>query len=324
MRTLLAPLRLAIGWGFSPRLVSVLAATMLVLLRLTVGWHFYAEGVEKTRAGDWTATPFFANATGPLRGRFRGMVWDYDGQIRLDRDRTLRSFAAYRDRVSQHFEFDEEQKARAQDTLIAAMQQHQWILDENAGDLEEYEFGRERLKSLDWDTQQSRRRDGVQSLGGQRETIRREWEGKAAPTLTLINKLWSGYEQSLNAIANREQADRHGYLPLGRPSDAWIDTSTIDRLIPTFDIVVGLLLMLGLFTPVAALAAAGFLGSVFLSQYPPGTGPTSSMYQLIECMACCVLAAMGAGRFAGLDYFLHLFVRRQLVVPDREFEDKYI
>ena len=67
--------------------------------------------------------------------------------------------------------------------------------------------------------------------------------------------------------------------------------------------------MLGLFTPVAALAAAGFLGSVFLSQLPPSSGPGSTYYQLIESMACLVLAGTGAGRFAGIDYFLHLIVR---------------
>jgi uncharacterized membrane protein YphA (DoxX/SURF4 family) len=72
-------------------------------------------------------------------------------------------------------------------------------------------------------------------------------------------------------------------------------------------------LLLGLFTPVAALVAAGFLGSVFLSQYPPASGPSSSYYQLIEGLACLVLASTGAGRFAGLDYFIHLFIRRSLV-----------
>ncbi len=32
--------------------------------------------------------------------------------------------------------------------------------------------------------------------------------------------------------------------------------------------------------------------------------------QLIEALACFVLAATGAGRFAGLDFFLHLIVRK--------------
>ena len=297
---------------------------MLVLLRLTIGWHFYAEGVDKRRAGDWTATPFFANASGPLAGQFRGMVWDYDGKIRLDRQRTLKEFARFRERVKKHYGFDEQQAARSQQTFITAAGQHEWILSENGGELEEFELGRSRLQSLDADERESRLRSGVSSLGGQRETIRREWLGKGAPALKQIDSLWKAYEQSLNGLATVQQADEHGYLSLSRPSDAWIDTSVIDGLIPLFDIAVGILLLLGLFTPVAALAAAGFLGSVFLSNYPPATGPSSTMYQLIECLACCVLAATGAGRFAGLDYFLHLIVRHTLAVPDHEFEDKYV
>ena len=95
-----------------------------------------------------------------------------------------------------------------------------------------------------------------------------------------------------------------------KPRTNVIDTSEIDRIVPIFDIAVGLCLLFGFLTPVAALAAAGFLGSVFLSQLPPSSGPSSTYYQLIEAMACLVLAGTGAGRFAGIDYFLHLIVRR--------------
>jgi uncharacterized membrane protein YphA (DoxX/SURF4 family) len=73
---------------------------------------------------------------------------------------------------------------------------------------------------------------------------------------------------------------------------------------------IGICLLIGLFTPVAALAAAGFLGSVFLSQFPPSSGPGSTYYQLIECMACLVIAGTGSGRYAGLDFILHTIVRK--------------
>jgi uncharacterized membrane protein YphA (DoxX/SURF4 family) len=97
-----------------------------------------------------------------------------------------------------------------------------------------------------------------------------------------------------------------------------LDTTVIDPLVPYFDMTVGLCLLLGFFTPVAALAAAGFLGSVFLSQYPPAAGPMSTYYQLVECMACLVLAGTGAGRFAGLDFFLHLIIRKVWGFPAQE------
>jgi len=80
--------------------------------------------------------------------------------------------------------------------------------------------------------------------------------------------------------------------------------SLINKVIPWFDLTVGVLLILGLFTRWASLAAAGFLFSVLLTQpfWIPGTVPT--YYQGIEMVACLVLFAVHAGRFGGLDYFL--------------------
>lgn len=283
---------------------------MLVLLRLTIGWHFYSEGVDKRDAGNWSAAPFFANARGPMAGQFREMVWDYDGAYRLNEYANMVVFATFRDQAAQHFGFDEEQARRSQLAYAAAVDQYKWVIDENAAELEEYELGRERMKLLDTDKQERAIRDGVSSLGGQRETIRKEWIGKAKPALKQIDTVWDNYEAAQNALATPEQLEANGPLRLVKPRTNRMDTSVIDGLVPYFDIAVGLCLLLGFFTPVAALAAAGFLGSVFLSQYPPVTGPGSSNYQLIECMACLVLAGTGAGRFAGLDYFFHLIVRK--------------
>ena len=92
---LLFPLRLAVGWGLSPRLLGLIGATMLVLLRLSIGWHFYSEGVDKRAAGDWSAAPFFANAKGPFAEQFRQMVWDADGKLRLDREATMIEWASF-------------------------------------------------------------------------------------------------------------------------------------------------------------------------------------------------------------------------------------
>ena len=281
---------------------------MLVLLRLSIGWHFYSEGLDK-RNGEWTATPFFANAKGPLAGEFRKLVWDADGALRLDREATMLHFAIFRDQIAAHYGFDEAQNRKAQENYSAAIKRYDWVIDEHAGDLEEFEFGRERLRRLDTDRKEKALREGVNSLGEQRDTIRREWLAKAAPALNQIDQLWENYGANQKRVASEEQLKISGEFALRKPRTNVMDTSLIDRIVPFFDIAVGLCLLFGLFTPLAALAAAGFLGSVFLSQYPPGTGPTSSNYQLIECMACLVLAGTGAGRFAGLDYFLHLLVR---------------
>ncbi len=310
LKFVLSPLRLCVGWSLSPRILGLTGAVMLVLLRITVGWHFYSEGIDKKAAGDWTAAPFFANAKGPMASDFRQLVWDADGEFRLNRAAAMQNWAVFREGVANHYGFTEAQKAQAQANYAKAVEQYDWILAENASDLEEYALGRERIAKLETDGQEKSVRDGVASLGGQRDTIRREWKQKAAPTLAEIDAIWANYEVDQNALATAEQGQTSPYYRLIKPRTERIDTSVIDRFVPYFDIAIGLCLLLGFFTPVAALAAAGFLGSVVLSQYPPATGPTSSNYQLIECMACLVLAATGSGRLAGLDYFLHLIVRK--------------
>lgn len=328
MRKILTfPLRLSIGWGMSPRLLGLIGATLLVMLRVTIGIHFYSEGIDKT-SREWSATPFFSNARGPLASEYHKLVWDADGRFRLNIDSMKWWWAGYRDQVQNHYGFDEDQKRLAQANYAKAVERYEWVLSENAADIEEFKLGRDRIAVLygqsiegketeeGKESEEERRRrekllrDSVSSLGGQRETIRKEWLAKAASTLKQIDAISTNYQTEQNKLATTEQRASAAPLLMVRPRTNFVDTSVIDRIVPYFDLAIGICLMFGLFTPVASLAAAGFLGSVFLSQFPPAAGPGSTYYQLIECMACFVLAGTGAGRIAGLDYFLHLIVRR--------------
>lgn len=304
----LAPLRLAVGWGVSPRILGMIGVTMLVLLRITIGWHFHSEGSDKYRQGDWDSTPFFANARGPFADQFRQTVWDYDGAVRRDPEFTRWWLEQYRDGAAAYYSFGENEMKVANDALDQLLQNLNIVLAKYDNDLEEFDLGRERLKELKADDS----RLGVESLAGQIETVRKENESKLKPVLNEIDQLWVGYEGTINSLAAPNQRAASPPYQLIKPRTAMVDTSVLNRFVPYFDLAIGWCLLLGLFTPVAALAAAGFLGSVFLSQFPPIAGPTSSNAQLVECMACLVLAGTGAGRFAGLDFFLHLFVRRSV------------
>lgn len=305
-KALLAPLRLAVGWGMYPRVLGWLAVAMLVLLRLTIGWHFYSEGIDKYQSGNWDAKPFFSGARGPAASQFRQLVWDWDGAMRLDIEKSKLHFARFRDRVIRHYEFDEAQTRQAKANYVLAVEQLEWVLKNNATDIEEYQLGRDRIQRLEEDY----RRSGVASLAGQRETIRSEWTAQINPVLAQIDMVWRNYEAAQNAMASQDQVADKGPLLMGVPRERMVDTSLINQVVPYFDMAIGICLLLGLFTPVAALAAAGFLGSVFISQFPPVSGPGSTYYQLIEGVACLVLAATGSGRFAGLDFIFHTLVRK--------------
>ena len=84
--------------------------------------------------------------------------------------------------------------------------------------------------------------------------------------------------------------------------------------------LVGLFLMLGLFTRLASLAGIGFILMFYLAA-PPLIGyfysiPTEGSYliinkNLVELCALAVIFATGSGKFAGLDRIIHGLIARR-------------
>lgn len=84
--------------------------------------------------------------------------------------------------------------------------------------------------------------------------------------------------------------------------------------------IVGLLLILGLFTRLASLGGIVFILLFYLCN-PPFIGyfysiPTEGSYliinkNLVEVCALAVIFFTGSGRFAGLDRFIHILLGRQ-------------
>ena len=84
--------------------------------------------------------------------------------------------------------------------------------------------------------------------------------------------------------------------------------------------IVGALLVLGLFTRLAAVAGIGFILLFYLCN-PPFVGyfysiPTEGSYlivnkNLVELCALAVVLVTGSGRFAGLDRIVHLLFARR-------------
>ena len=95
--------------------------------------------------------------------------------------------------------------------------------------------------------------------------------------------------------------------------------------------IVGLLLILGLFTRLASLGGIGFIVLFYLCN-PPFVGyfysiPTEGSYlvvnkNLVELCALVVILVTGSGRFAGLDRIVHgLFGRRPGAASSAETAD---
>ena len=143
----------------------------------------------------------------------------------------------------------------------------------------------------------------VDSLRGQVDTIRTDRSKKLRGWTSEVTGIWDSFESQVNELAVDEQAKRSKML-IHRPfDDVNAKSKWIDKIIPWFDTIVGVLLIIGLFTRFASLAAALFLVSVILTQPPwiPGTEPT--YFYFIEMFALLVILATCAGRMGGLDFF---------------------
>ncbi len=211
--------------------------------------------------------------------------------------------------ASKVFKFTEEQEAEAKKVV----EETRKLLVENyksyAAEIEEYKSGMPRIALLENDVM----RTNVASMRKQRDETEAKWKALARPALADIDKITAEFEKRINDIATEEQSTvekRKIYVSFKLPGSSPVDVKLIDKIIPIFDMSVGILLMLGLLTPLAALAAGLFLASVVLTQFPGSHGSVPTYYQAIEMLACFFLAFSDAGRYAGLDFLPWSFWNR--------------
>lgn len=271
----------------------------LVALRIGIGIHFYREGAAKFRDPKPYSAVFLSSAKGWLAPTFHNMVWDADGIARLDRDQTTRIWDEFHVRAGQRYGFDDSQKKKAQATFKSRVAQLNWFMKDRADEIGEYLNGLERRTK----NQADQARTEVTSLRGQLARMDGEMANLKRELVPPLDQLWRSYERDINALATDEQR-RRGHQAIPKPSRRAIDSESIDGMIRYFDIGIGVLLILGLFTRPTAIVGACFLGSVIASQWPGSTGAFPVWPQFIEMLGLVVLAAIGAGQIAGLDRFL--------------------
>lgn len=312
---------------FKKAKLTLPAIVFLVLLRLAIGWHFFQEGAVKVRDPEsFSSTGFLASAKGPFAPMFQSMIPDHDGMIRIDAKKMSDACEAYGEKIKTEFGLNEDQRKEVDAVLAEYKTKRKETYDEWKPQIEEYKNGFERIEKLQTD----RSRSKVDSLRRQQDDIEGKWRSLGRPILSEIENTIPEMVNRLNAIATDEQANPKPEKPpakdaQGNPIRKRIDfkfegegpisVKMVDKIIPYFDMSIGILLILGLLTPLAGLAAGLFLASVVVSQFPgyPGTLPT--YYQSIEMLGCFVVAFADAGRYAGLDFFPWSFWNRKSKVP---------
>jgi len=140
-----------------------------------------------------------------------------------------------------------------------------------------------------------------------------ETAGKPGAWVKQVKAIESAYHGDLTALRTKEQ--QGSVLTTAAFDKALVDPrqSRLDFdniLVTALTLGVGICLLLGLFTRLAALAGALFLAAVIASQpfWLADSVPTINNW--IELPALLVLAATGAGRWLGLDYFTYAFFNR--------------
>ena len=211
-----------------------------------------------------------------------------------------------RDRLSADVKKMRKQATAANDIIDAYENRLAAYLEMNRDEILAWFKGAERSEGFDRDGSEKKAvASWVESLSGQEKTIQSDRQKKAAGWFADIENMWNGLEHDLNQLANAEQR-KGGTVKLTRPFDPPNSKLTaINTIIPWFDTIIGVLLMVGLFTRLSALLGAGFLLSVVASQPPWVIGAEPTFYQCVECAALLVVFATCAGRCGGIDYFIH-------------------
>jgi len=298
---------------------GMLVVISLVALRLVIGWHFFKEGAKKFTDRSFTADPFLRQSVGPMANLYQGMIADPYGFERLDKEKTAQAWNDYRERVLAAYDSDEATVEKAQTLTEAYVAQFQDFLDSNDEDLEKFH--------IKFDQWQATKKSPMRHVPHQQDLIKKqglELLGMVSPWLRTVERMREEYRRELlELVLGEDTATVHfdgagttpkeskiaeGVMPIDDPSDMPL----INAMVKWTVILVGVFLMLGLFTRFWAVVGAGFLMSVISSQWPGWPGAEPTYYQVVELFALLVLCATAAGRYAGLDFFVHMQIQKVL------------
>ncbi len=310
--------------------IGALAVVALVALRLGLGCHFLYEGVWKIDHRDqFTSEPFLTQAKGPLAGLFYAMVPDIHGRNRLRLETGKEDNLQIIDEISKRWEDirDEfvEYYRPADPSDEEAIAKHEQFEREADRTLELFRTRLEKYLSLNVDEIRAYF-DALERFENDEERShaapfqkRRRWERmfelrqEAAAWISDIEAQERTLENTLYGLLDEDQKK------LDHPPETWNPfrwnrMEQIDFAVTYGLTAIGLCLILGLFTPLAALGGAGFMCFVVMTQpafpgiYPPADPILGHALlvnkDFIEMLALLAIAAVPAGRWGGLDFFL--------------------
>jgi uncharacterized membrane protein YphA (DoxX/SURF4 family) len=222
-----------------------------------------------------------------------------------------------RDEVQRIAGLSDEQKQQAEAALQTRLQELSDYLAKQTDAITEYRHELWRLAN--W--RESPEAGEVPFVEERIATKAAEVSGQPAAWVREVRTLEAKYHDDLREILTDEQRDLA--LTTTAMNNALADEREhrlefINIVVTVLTIAVGVCLLLGFFTRLAAIVGALFLVGVIASQPPWLYDALPTMPNIIEFAALLVLAGTGAGRWLGLDFFtyalFHRFRRRDEVV----------
>jgi len=313
------------------RYLSTFAVFSLVVLRLVIGWHFWGEGTKKIeydwhngelrQARDFSAEGFLTEAKGPLAGWFRSQApgdHGYRDLLAVPRrdvpagqegppyeawaEQIKQDWLQLRDRAKAVAGLTDDQQKKIDDAFAARVKQLEDFLAGEEEAIAEYQHELWRLAN--WQTAAEA---GEVPFHDERiVTKAAETRTAAGPWISHVRQLDADYLADVRSALTDEQRDDAATdaamtAALTTEKQSWLHTVNLGVTVLT--ISVGICLLLGFLTRLAAIAGALFLLAVVATQPPWVADAAPTMSQLIEFAGLLVLAGTGAGRWVGLDYF---------------------
>ena len=159
----------------------------------------------------------------------------------------------------------------------------------------------------------------------QQEHLEKQWreiQEKKAELVGPVDALTAEFHADAYKLLEnsvKDTAEMNAELKKGPVPQAESKVRQINQITMWSLTILGVTLILGLFSRLSALGAAGLLLLFYLPMPPwPGVpeapGPEHSLFvnkNLIECIACLALASLPTGRWIGIDALLRRFVLRK-------------
>ncbi|HTU90684.1 MAG TPA: DoxX family protein [Gemmataceae bacterium] len=324
-------LRLAIGWHFAAE-----------------GFHKlkdYWKGPAETVAGiskPWTSAGYFREGAGPLAQYIRKEIGDPDDEAlalltpapnKQMPPLLAQEWGDFVHNFGDHYGLNEDQRKKADEALKKAEAAAVDWLTRATVDEKNYQAktqegqlpvpARLALYKQKLEELSEPKHSHLVSIGSDAESVRLHNVKTEAVRLRVgllsdLDEYTKDLRKELEKIPTdeqKQQAEGKGKPPQPEPpakkfdKQKWIDLATMYGLT-----VVGACLILGLFTRLSCLLAAGFLLMTYLS-FPPfpwlPTPPNNEGYYLfvnknvIEMLALLALATTRSGRWLGLDAIVH-------------------